>query len=69
MPPQPTYQEYVSLWHEFAEAARNYIELLKEQERVAGVNIERFRELEALVERARIRWDATRSAIRLHLGE
>jgi hypothetical protein len=69
MPPRATYQECVSLWHEFGEAARNYVELLKEQERVAGVNIERFAELEALVERARLRCESVRSTIRLHLGE
>jgi hypothetical protein len=69
MPRRATYQQTVSLWHEFAEASRNYVELLKEQERLADVKVERSRELEALVERAKLRLDSARSTIGLHLVE
>jgi hypothetical protein len=57
MRPQDACQECVSLWREYAEATRNHVALLKEQEGVAGINIDRFRELETLVEQASERRD------------
>jgi hypothetical protein len=50
----------VELWHEYAEATREHVRLLKEQER--------GKELVPQVELAMIRRDSVRAGIRIHLA-
>jgi hypothetical protein len=59
----------VRLWREYGNTTRSHVELLKELERVAGVDPQRFRELDGEIELAAARRDAARSAVKLHLAE
>jgi len=56
------------LWRAYGVATNEHVRLLNEQARVAGVNTDRFRELDSLCEPAAGRRDAARAAIETHLA-
>ena len=58
----------VTLWREYADATRNHVALIKEQERAAGLNATRFKELDSQVEIAAMRREAARAGIKIHLA-
>jgi hypothetical protein len=58
----------VDLWRAYGTATRDHVALLNEQTRLAGVDCDRFRQLDSLCEPAAALRDAARIAIETHLA-
>ena len=68
MPLLDTCRRCADLWGEYGAATRDHVDLLKEQERSAGVDPQSFQDLEPTIEIAEARRDAARNAVKYHLA-